>query len=214
MPVELLIIGTSGQARETAQLARQIDPARGRWSRISYVCETPEQRGQELPYGDVRYTDSELQHLREEVDVAIGIGRPALRSRIARQLGTYAQLRFPNLVHPSVEIDASVVAMGQGNMICKGVVMTCDVVVGDFNLINWNVTIGHDTRIGSCCVVNPGCNVSGHVTVGDGCLIGTGTQILETVEIVSNTVVGAGSLIRCSIHEAGTWVGVPARRIK
>ena len=214
MPVELLIVGTGGQARETAQLARQIDPFQERWNRISYVCEDAAHRGQDLPYGTVRYTDSELGHLSEVVDVAIGIGHPSIRRRIAQELVAYAPLQFPNLIHPSVEVDVAVVTLGRGNLICKGVVVTCDIVIGDFNLLNWNVTVGHDARIGSCCVISPGCNISGRVTIGNECLLGTGTQILENLEIVGRTTVGAGALVRSSIHEPGTWVGVPAKRIR
>jgi sugar O-acyltransferase (sialic acid O-acetyltransferase NeuD family) len=214
MSVELLIVGTGGQARETAQLARQIDPSKERWSRISYVCEAAEHRWQALPYGAIRYTDAELQHLPEAVDVAIGIGHPSVRRRIAQQLAACAQLRFPNLIHPSVEIDTSVVALGRGNLICKGVVVTCDIVIGDFNLLNWNVTVGHDARIGSCCVLNPACNVSGHVEIGDTCLIGTGAQLLQQVSVPACTVIGAGAVVRRSIESAGTYVGVPARRVK
>jgi sugar O-acyltransferase (sialic acid O-acetyltransferase NeuD family) len=211
--VELLVIGTGGQAKETAQLARQIDPGHERWDRISYVSGAAEQRGQRLPYGEVRYTDAEVLALQRAVDVAIGIGDPASRCRIARMLGSHSQLHFPNLIHPRVEIDDSVVSLGRGNLVCKGVVMTCDIAVGDFNLINWNVTIGHDCRIGSCCVVNPAANVSGHVEIGDRCLIGTGAQILQKVSLPALTVIGAGAVLRSSPPYAGTYVGVPARRV-
>lgn len=214
MAVELLIIGSAGLAKEAAQLARQIDPGGNRWDRISYVAETPIGLGITLPYGEVRYTDSQVTEIDRPVDVAIGIGDPLGRRRVAERLVTNPSFRFPNLMHPSVEIEIDVVSLGRGNMICKGVVLTCDIEIGDFNLLNWNVTVGHDTRIDSFCVLNPGSNVSGNVHLYNGCFIGTGSQILEGLDIAEGTVVGAGAVVLNSIKHAGTYVGVPARLIK
>jgi sugar O-acyltransferase (sialic acid O-acetyltransferase NeuD family) len=212
--VELLIIGSAGLAKETAQLARQIDPNNERWDRISYVAENLSSLGREMPYGEVRYTDAQLASLERSVDVAIGIGYPHPRRRVAQRLAANPCFRFPNLVHPSVEIDAKFTTLGRGNMVCKGVVLTCDIVIGEFNLLNWNVTVGHDTRIGSFCVVNPGCNVSGNVQLGDGCLLGTGCQVLEGLMIEAESTVGAGAVVIHSIEASGTYVGVPARLVK
>lgn len=214
MPVELLIIGSAGLAKETAQLARQIDPGRNRWDIISYVAEDASSLGSTMPYGEVRYTDAQLAGMDRPVDVALGIGYPIGRRRVAGRLIANPSFSFPNLVHPSVAIESDVVSLGQGNMICKGVVLTCDIGIGDFNLLNWNVTVGHDTRIDSFCVVNPGSNVSGNVHVCSACFIGTGSQVLEGLEIAEATAIGAGAVVVKSIQVAGTYVGVPARRVK
>ena len=213
MPIELLIIGSAGLAKETAQLARQIDSLNKRWHRISYVVEKACELGTVMPYGEVRYTDSQLAGIDCPVDVAIGIGYPKSRRRIAQWLAANPSFRFPNLVHPSVEIDSEHVAMGRGNMICKGVVLTCDIVIGNFNVLNWNVTVGHDTRIDSFCVVNPGSNVSGNVHIRDECFLGTGCQVLEGLAIEAATVVGAGAVVVHSIESPGTYVGIPARMV-
>lgn len=211
MASELLIVGTSGLAREAAQLARQMDPAASRWQLISFVAEDDSLLGQRLRYGEVRLTDSMLLDRMEPVDVVIGIGHPKIRRRIVQRLRARPQLTFPNLIHPSVDIDMTCVSLGEGNIITKGVVMTCDIVIGDFNLFNWNTTIGHDVRIGSCNVVNPGCNLSGFVVVGDDCLLGTGTQVLEHRSISSGVIVGAGAVVTRSLAQVGTYVGIPAR---
>lgn len=213
MAVELLIVGSSGLAKEAAQLARQIDPGSDRWDRISYVAEDAAGLGRTLPYGEVRYSDADLLTMDGRADVVVAIGYPQARRRIARQLTVRSGFEFPNLVHPGVDIDPRCVVVGRGNMICKGVVLTCDIVIGDFNLLNWNVTVGHDTQVGSFCVVNPGSNVSGNVRLGDGCLLGTGSQVLERLTIEAASVIGAGAVVTRSIAVAGTYVGVPARKV-
>ena len=195
-------------------MARQIDPFNNRWNRISYVAEDAVDLGKAMPYGEVHYIDAQLAAIDRPVDVAIGVGYPQPRRRIAQWLTANPFFRFPNLVHPSVEIDLDHVAMGRGNMICKGVVLTCDILIGDFNVLNWNVTVGHDTRIDSFCVVNPGSNISGNVLIRDGCFLGTGCQVLEGLAIAATTVVGAGAVVLRSIDSPGTYVGVPARMVK
>ena len=211
-PEELLIIGTGGLAKEMAQLARQIDPSGQRWDRISYVAENSDSVGQSLPYGTVRYTDQTLLERTESADVVVAVGQPKVRQRLGQQLGSSGLFRFPNLIHPDVQVDPLHVRLGKGNVLTKGVVLTCDIVIGDFNLVNWNATVGHDATLGSYNVLNPGSNVSGHVKIGDSCLIGVGAIILERLQIANGTVIGAGAVVTKSVvRENGTYVGVPAR---
>lgn len=212
MPESLVIVGASGLAKDLAQLARSIDPQGERWPHIAYCSADAREYGRELLHGRVETTDAELLARARPADVVIAIGTPALRRRVAEVLQRNAALHFPNLVHPSVELDASI-QLGRGNAIPKGVTFTCDTVVGDFNVFGCNATIGHDDRIGSFNVINPGCNVSGWVTLGDACLLGTGCQVLERLSIVSDTTLGAGAVLTRSASEPGIYVGIPARRV-
>ncbi len=149
MALDLLIVGDSGLAKETAQLARQIDPSAARWQLISYVGEKKRDLGKAMAYGKVGYADDQLANMDHHVDVALGVGYPGARARLAQRFVMNPYLSFPNLLHPKVEIDDRYVTLGRGNMVCKGAVITCDILLGDFNLLNWNVTVGHDTSIGS-----------------------------------------------------------------
>lgn len=212
MALDLFIIGTSGLAKEAAQLARRIDPDAAIWSNIHYVTNDPSLLGQARPFGVVNALDDVLHNRRVPTDVAIGIGHPKIRRQVAASLRTNIHLRFPNLVHPRVELDSNFVRIGVGNMITQGVVLTCDIALGDFNLLNWNVTVGHDCRIGSYNVINPGSNVSGNVTLGDACLIGTGARILEGRHIADDVTLGAGAVLTKSVTTPGeVYIGIPAR---
>jgi sugar O-acyltransferase (sialic acid O-acetyltransferase NeuD family) len=213
VPLELFIVGTQGLAKEAAQLARRIDPQAGRWVTIHYVTHEPSLIGDGRPFGTVDTLDEALQTRQVPADVVIGIGNPHLRQRLSEKLRSNPALSFPNLIHPSVELDSKLVQVGVGNMITQGVVLTCDIVLGDFNLLNWNVTVGHDCRIGSYNVINPGSSVSGHVTIGDACLVGTGARILEGRTMADGVKLGAGAVLtRSTPTSGGTYLGVPARR--
>lgn len=210
---ELAIVGTGGLAKEVAQLARRIDPAGERWPRIFYVAESADQIGLVLPHGQVACTDAGLAQRTTGCDVAIAVGLPQVRRKLAVRFTGNKALSFPNLIYPGTSIDPQVVQLGRGNLVTEGVVMTCDIQIGDFNLFNWHVTVGHDTVIGSFNVINPGTNVSGACRVGDACLLGTGSQVLERLEVCSDCAIGAGAVVTRSISTAGTYVGVPARCI-
>ena len=214
MPRELLIFGTGGQARESAQLARRIDPLRSRWSDFAYVTREPMEQSNTLPFGTIRYQDKDIYLRNETTDALLGVGYPALRRAIAERLVQNEFIEFPNLLHPMLEIDSNLVYFGKGNMITQGVVMTCNITVGDFNLINWNTTVGHDSCFGSFNVINPGVSISGGVQIGDECLIGTGARILENLSIASGAIIGAGAVVTRSIEEPGVYIGVPARPMK
>lgn len=209
---ELIIIGTGGLAKEIAQLARQIDPQNNRWASIDYAAESEDQLGIKISYGKVRWLDQDLISRERPCDVVIGIGHPKLRHKIYDKLSNNPNLTYPNLIHPAVEIDDGFVNIGFGNIVTKGVIMTCDISIQNFNLFNWNVTIGHDTDIGSFNVFNPGTNISGYSIIKDDSLFGTGSQVLERLSIASNTTIGAGAVVTKSITESdGIYIGIPAR---
>ena len=52
---------------------------------------------------------------------------------------------------------------------------------------------------------------SAGITVGDGAWLGAGAKILDGVEIGAHAVIGAGAVVRESVPERATAVGVPAR---
>lgn len=213
-PRDLLILGTGGLAKEIAQLARSIDPQATRWSSIEYVAASADEIGRTLPFGKVCWVDGDLLGRTAPCDVVIGVGYPQLRRLLAGKLLANPCLHFPNIVHPSVELDERHVKLGRGNILTRGVVMTCDIEIGDFNLFNWNTTVGHDARIGSFNVLNPAVNISGNTVIGDACLFGTGCQLIERLSVTSDVTIGAGAVVVRSIDAPGTYVGVPAGGIR
>ena len=50
--------------------------------------------------------------------------------------------------------------------------------------------------------------------IGDGVWIGVGSCIRNNIAICADCMVGAGAVVTKSITEKGTYVGLPAKRIK
>jgi sugar O-acyltransferase (sialic acid O-acetyltransferase NeuD family) len=208
----LIILGTSGLAREMAQLALAIDPLGDRWDLFGFIGDSTASPGTKIGRSSVLGDDAWLLNGDLKADLVIGIGYPQVRARVLepylRQRDRFA---FPNLVHPHAVLEPADVELGEGNCVAAGAVFTCDIQVGAFNLFNYAVTIGHDARVGSFDVVNPAANVGGWVEIGDRVLVGAGSQVLQHLTLGPDATVGAGAVVTRDVGPGVTVVGVPAR---
>ena len=145
------------------------------------------------------------------IDLLVGIGDPATKKIIVRQLQSKS-LTYANLVSKHSVIDNGFF-FGNGIVVCDGVMTTVDCKIGSHVLLNLNVTVGHDVVIGDFCSVMPGANISGGVTIGEATLIGSGAVVLQGITIGSNVKVGAGAVVTKDVPDNTTVVGVPAQRL-
>ena len=188
-----------GQEWPTWESAGSLDDDSGSWGRT--VCGYPVLGGQAwlggaetMPY------------------VALGIGSPAVKARIAEALrGRCAG--FPTLVHPTV-VKSSRVQLADGVIVTAGNILTTEVSVAEFVTLNLMCTVGHDCEIGRYVTVAPGVNISGNVRIGEGCDVGTGSAVVQGLSIGAWTVVGAGAVVSRDLPDNCTAVGVPAKPIK
>lgn len=102
------------------------------------------------------------------------------------------------------------VQIGDGSIVCAGVIATTDIVIGAHVAFNLDCTIGHDTVVHDFVTVSPGCHVSGCVTLKQGAYLGTGATILERVSIGAYAVLGAGAVATRDVPDSTLAVGVPA----
>jgi len=192
---EIVIVGNGGFAKEVRFLITDINKTSGNfWYFLDFVNDD---------------FDNEVP-----INVVIGIGTPEVRAWVFEELSKKENLIFPNLIHPNVIGDFENIKLGKGNIICAGNILTTDIEIGDNNLFNLGCTVGHDTRIGNSNVFNPSVNISGGVDIRDSVLIGTGAQILQYLFINANCTIGAGAVVTKDICDNGTYVGVPAKRMK
>lgn len=215
MAKRLLIVGTGGYAKEIAQIARRIDPRLKVWKSISYVAPSAADVGQPRPYGTIDYSDSDLLSGAVTADVIIGIGNSEARCQAASRYIKLPVFSFPNLIDPTVQIDRNLVALGKGNVIHQGVLLTCDIVIGDFNLFNKGCIVSHDVHVGSFNNVYSAASLLGCSRLGDGCVIGAGARVLPKISVANNTTIGAGAVLLCTVTEPGhVYAGVPAKQLR
>lgn len=143
--------------------------------------------------------------------VLVAIGDPKIRKKVVDGLDMWRNKGWHYFSLAC--LDFGPVFTGEGAIICPGTQITVNVRIEEHVIINLNCTVGHDSTIGRFTTLSPGVHVSGNVTIGEGCYIGSGAVIREGVRICDGVTIGAGAVVVKNINEAGTYIGVPAKKI-
>ena len=204
---ELLLFGAGGHARVVADAALRS----GQWGTVrasdrnDAVC-----MGELLP-GVKLYTVPSLSQLSSMgCAVHVSIGSNVSRQREAAVLGFE---RLATVVHPNAVVspDATV---GAGCFLAAGSVLAPGAQLGLGVVVNHAAVVDHDVHIGAFSHIAPGAVLGGAARIGARVLIGAGAVVLPGVSVCDDAVIGAGAIVTISVLTAGTWVGVPARRLK
>jgi sugar O-acyltransferase (sialic acid O-acetyltransferase NeuD family) len=159
-------------------------------------------------------TVADLNAAASPLAVAVAVGSSSARAAIVARL-TSPRLSFPALVHPQVALrPAQRVALGEGCLIQRGCLLTCDITLGRFVLLNLSCTLGHDSVLEDFCSLMPHANVGGGAHLGAGVYLGTNATIIHQVRVGAHTTVGAGAVVVRNLPAGCTAVGVPAKAIK
>jgi sugar O-acyltransferase (sialic acid O-acetyltransferase NeuD family) len=215
--MKTFIFGASGFAKEVEWLIYEINNlSEQNFSVHGFVVHDSEFEQDKIINGIEIISESiyfEKYHNADVHNCIIAVGSGALRKRIFNKISSKKTI-FPNLIHPSVLMDKRFVEFGEGLIICAGTILTTNIILGKFVQINLSTSIGHDSNIGDFVTISPGVSVSGNVTILSDCFIGTGAKILENIVIEKETIIGSGAVVTKSIDSSGTYVGVPAKKIK
>ena len=209
--VDIVVIGGGGHARVLISALKRS----GTYRVVGYTDRTNRNTILGIPYLG---TDTILRRLkleRKKCAAAIGVGAvgvPDARKRIMVLLKT---LRFDLPVIISKDaIVAEDVMLGEATVVFAGAVVNAGTRIGQCCIINTNSTVEHDCVIADHTHIATGATISGGGRIGENCFIGAGSTIVQGVTICPNCVVGAGAVIHKSIRTKGTYVGIPARRLK
>ncbi|MGM9594479.1 MAG: acetyltransferase [Candidatus Onthomonas sp.] len=139
----------------------------------------------------------------------IAIGNNAIRRRIARDL----PVRWYTAVHPSA-IVSRYASVGAGTVVMPRAVINPGASVGAHCILNTGAVVEHDNRISDFVHLSPSAALGGTVSVGEGTHIGLGAAIRNNIRICAGCTIGAGAVVVKDITEPGTYIGVPAGRLK
>lgn len=199
---KVIIIGASGHGKVIADIIHQSgDKVRG------FLDDDPTKK--EIHQIPVLGKIEDTQKYKDNYDFIIGIGNNKIRKEIAE---SNPALNYYTAIHPTAVIGEGV-RIGNGTAVMAGVVINADAEIKKHCIINTSAVIEHECVIGDYTHVSPQACLCGNVHVGEECHVGAGTTIINNRNIANNIIIGAESVVIKDINEAGTYAGVPIRRI-
>ena len=206
---EILIWGCGGHGREVAYLCGFLDV-----DILGFIDDRPDWKGKIIDGIPVLGRLENLGLLRENIEiVASGVGDPSLKRQFHQRIIDCGHRLAKPLIHPRVFVGKRV-TIGDGSILCEGVILTTNVQIGSCVILNRAVNISHDCRINDYATVSPGANISGEVIICEGAYIGTGATIREKIEIGEWSIVGGGAFVRDNVAPETMVAGVPAIKKK
>lgn len=145
-----------------------------------------------------------------DCEFVIAIGNPYIREKIADVLN----VKWYTAIHPTAVISSLDVEIGEGTVVMANAVINSCAKIGRHCIINTGAIVEHDNILSDYVHLSPNVALAGMASVGKSTHIGTGACTKQVVNIASNCIIGAGSVIVRDINESGTYIGVPARKIK
>lgn len=155
-----------------------------------------------------------LDEIEEGFEFIICIGNPHWREHFFNQLIQLGGTPITIISNRADVYEGVKEEMTLGNLILAHSLIEPDVAIGAGCLINNFVSIHHDAKIGYFCEIMPGARILGGAEIGGKCRIGTNAVILPNVTICNDVIIGAGAVVTKDITEPGTYVGVPAMKLR
>lgn len=141
----------------------------------------------------------------------IAIGNSYVREKVAKFL---KNVKWYTAIHPSAVISSIDTNIGEGTVIMANAVVNPCVKIGRHCIINTGAIIEHDDKIEDYVHISVGAKLAGDVCVEKYSWVGIGVTVKNGITICQDSVVGAGAVVVKNILEQGTYVGIPAKRIK
>lgn len=146
----------------------------------------------------------------DELSIAVGFTRMQYRKELFERFEN--KVPFATFIHSSCLVD-STAKIGKGVVVFPFCILYLDAVVEDnvFIQIRSYVT---DSIVKKHTMISGTVSIAGRVEIGECCNIGISTTVSNDVKVCNYVRTGAGCIVNKDITEPGTYVGVPARKIK
>lgn len=200
---QLVIIGASGHGKVVADIAKK----KG-YNEIVFLDDNENL----TECGGYPVIGRSSRFIEYNCDMIVAIGNSKIRQKIQEKL-VLAGKDVPILIHPNAVIGENV-KIYSGTVIMAGAIINSGSVIGKGCIVNTGASVDHDNLLGNFVHISVGAHLAGTVIVGDRTWIGIGAVVSNNVLITGDCMIGAGAVVTRNIEEQGTYVGVPAIKIK
>lgn len=125
-----------------------------------------------------------------------------------------AETEYFSFIHPSAILLDPKIQIGEGSFVGANCVLTTNIQIGNHAILNRGNHIGHDCKIGDFFSAMPSAVLGGNVYVGNRVYFGSCSNVREKTTILDDIIIGMNAAVVKNIFEPGTYVGVPAKKIK
>ena len=203
MAKSVVIIGAGGHAKVVADIVS----ASG--DRIVGFLDGIHPMGKFMGYDKLGTDDEYINYL--DCKFVIAIGKASVREQIAEKM---RGVQWYTAIHPTASISESHTMIGEGTVIMSNVIVNAGAQIGKHSIINSGAIVEHDNNIGDFAHISVGAKLAGAVTIGKCTWVGVGATVSNGIQVCENVVIGAGGVVVRNITDSGTYVGVPAQKIK
>lgn len=207
----ILLVGAGGHCKALIDVIEQ-----GDLFKIEGILDHPDSKITELLGYSIVGDDSSLSMFKQKFEYAF----PAIGflNKQVNRANLYYNLIELGYTIPNIISKRSYVSnyckLGQGNAVLHDSILNAVSCIGSNNIIQTKSLLEHDVSIGDHNYISTGTLINGNVHIGDLNLIGSNVTINQGCKIGSNIIVGSGAVVVQDILDSGTYVGVPAKKIK
>ena len=195
MNEQVIVIGAGGHGKVIADIVRSCGD-----TVLGFLDDSSNPRSSVCGIPVLGRTKDYVNYPNAQFVIAIGNG--AVRRKVAERL---SGVKWYTAIHPGAIVSP---------METAGAVVNPCAVIGKHCIINTKASVDHDNKIGDYTHISVGATLAGTVTVGETVWVGAGAVVSNNISICDGCMIGAGAVVVRSIEETGTYVGVPARKIK
>lgn len=202
MGKSVILIGGSGHARSL------IDCVQASGDEVAGILDDGLKIGDSVLGVPVLGKIEDCEKYREHTFL-VAIGDNGIRTRIVESV----DLKWYTAIHPAAEI-SRYAKVGPGTVVMANAVINSCAVVGKHCIINTGAIVEHDNLLEDFVHLSPRVALGGGVHIEKGTHVGIGAVVRDNQTICGGCVIGAGAVVVKDITESGTYVGIPARRLK
>ena len=208
MKKQLIVVGAGGLGREVFQYAQDVFGKDAETEVLGFLDDNPEALAGKPLEGKILGNTAEFC-VEPQHRFVIGVGDPALRQALAKQLAARGAL-FTRVIHPLGYV-ASTARIGDGCVLAPYVFVGAGAQIGMHVVLNARVSVGHDAVLAEHCVLSPHCVVGGASHLGKAVFMGSSATVVPQRSIGAGSKIAAGAVLLHDVPAGALAVGNPAK---